>query len=198
MNGFDLTRRPGLAYQHAFDWLAVQLHSANGRAACIASLPLQRAELAQRGLAQHVLPDWPAGDTDRFSVLAAVEPATAELPRLAQMLPALPPSGRVFLIVTGPLSRFLAEHRERAAAPDFAGERAVTAVLGHGGWQVVERVGLHGAAAVAWHLAGTAAGRLGRADWQDRLHYGMRRSFARAGGAAALVCLSAQRLEVGQ
>lgn len=45
---FDPIYRPGLAYQHAFDWLALGLSVASGPVACLAQSTFEGAELLRR------------------------------------------------------------------------------------------------------------------------------------------------------
>ncbi|MEM7334917.1 MAG: hypothetical protein AAF490_22760, partial [Chloroflexota bacterium] len=63
-------------------------------------------------------------------------------------------------------------------------------------WRVTERFGLHGFRGVAWHFMGTAVGALGQTSWEDRCHFGMRRSFVEYGlgkSLTALTCLTLER-----
>ena len=116
----DPLHRPGLAYQHAFDWLAVQLHATGGRVAARATTLFHAVELLRR------LPDLPllpplapgleeaAADLglsvtapeqaaqEGLHALALIEPPHADP---ASLTASLRPGGCLYLVAPGPLGR---------------------------------------------------------------------------------------------
>lgn len=207
----DITQRPGLAYQHAFDWLAVRLHSAQGPVAYAIGGDWHLAEMASR------LPAVPTFGSNAVSMtpvsvaLGLASIPTAELTgeswaavglvepeRIEQtLLDSIPPGGRLYVVAGGRLARFLAErkaqdgHRSMTAIEVVAEARAA-------GFRVVERLGIHPPAAILEHYAGAAAMAFGRRDARDRRHFAMRRSMVtggRAAGLSALVCLAMERAQ---
>lgn len=203
----DVIRRPGLAYQHAFDWLAVRLHAATPMACWVAAgwqllemanrlpyifAPAEVPAVREAAAAALGLPDI-SGDTDGpLRAAALVEPAA--LPRNA--VQRLAPEGRLYIIAGGRAARFLAERRMNDA-PALR-ETQIVALAQARGFRVIERLGIHPLAAVADHYAGEAALALGRRDWRDRRHFAMRRDFVTDGTTAswsALVCLALERNE---
>jgi hypothetical protein len=201
---FDATRRPGLAYQLAFDWLAVRLHAA-GPVVYYVGTTWQLSEMARRlphvtalidpaaraaAAASLGLPELPGDEAGSLQAVALIEPAV--LPR--EVIDRLGPGGRLYVVAAGPLARFLAERRDGSGAP--LGARAVASAARAAGFRVVERLGIHPPAAVLAHYAGEAALALGRRDWRDRRHFAMRRDFVTTGPAvawSALVCLGLER-----
>ena len=181
----DPIRRPGLAYQHAFDWLAVSLHAAGGPVACVAASPRQMAEMARR------LPDLPGPETDTGPLAAA-----------ALMLPAgfdpalvrrLRPDGRLYAVVPGRLARFMADWERGRPAMS---ERSFIAAARENGFAVVERIAIHPPRAIVQHYAGELALRAGSRAARDRRHFAMRRDMVTAGRPAALsalICLTLER-----
>lgn len=200
--GIDVIRKPGLAYQEAFDWLAVRLQAMDGAVACSVAADWQLAEMARRLPRVPTLNNGSAG-RELFHALGLQQPEM--LPGLldaialvepAKLPPAslerLKPGGRLFIVAGGRLARFLAERRGGAATPPMS-ERALVGVTRGIGLRVVERLGIHPPAAVLHHYAGEAALALGRRDWRDRCHCAMRRDFVAVGLSvswSALVCLT--------
>lgn len=208
----DPIHRPGLAYQHAFDWLAVQLHSTPGpvaalvpaafhaaellrRLPCISLLPPLPEHLTQVGTALGNHPVTPQPENNSFSAIGWVEPLSNDAGHLQLLAQGLEPGGRLYLIAGGPLSRFLTDRRQRNDADYLSAHRAQSLLKQHG-FRVVQRLGVHGPRAIGWHYAGEAAYRLGRPAWRDRAHFAMRRDFVEPGAAnqlAALVLITAKR-----
>jgi hypothetical protein len=200
--------RPGLVYQHAFDWVAVRLRAVHGPGVCLVSRPFVSAEMSRR-LADVPLVCVPedsaliTGTLDlswipplepqegTLVAVAWIEPLEQDFVRLEAIRRWLRPDGQLYLVVSGGLARFLAERRTLAAMP-YVDERDATRGLDRQGFQVRERLGLHGSRAVAWHLLNVIATRLGRPHWQDRCYAGMRRDFVSYRGPAALACIVAE------
>jgi len=207
----DVTRRPGLAYQHAFDWLAVHLHSTDGPAAYAIGAEWHLAEMASRLPA---VPTFGSNAASLAPVSVALRLASIPLAELAgerwaavglveperierTLLDSISPGGRLYVIAGGRLARFLAERK----AQD--GHRSMTAIevvaeVRAAGFRVVERLGIHPPAAIFEHYAGMTAMAFGRRDARDRRHFAMRRSMVTGGRAAALsalVCLAMERVQ---
>lgn len=205
----DPTYRPGLAYQHAFDWLAVHLGATKGPVACLQTDPFPVTELLRRVPRAALIADGSpvAGEFDTcldlraqprrdlggatFAAVAWPEPRAARGDQLARLPDALVRGGRLYAVVGGPLARFLHERRVAGARDVMAAVGARQALAGHG-FRVVDRIGIHGLRAIAWYQISALAGRIGFAAWQDRLHFAMRRDFLAPSGPAALVCLTAE------
>jgi hypothetical protein len=203
----DVTRRPGLAWQHAYDWLAVRLYAAAEPVACSAGTAQHLAELARR------LPSMPfltAGAAMRAKVAAAlglaeirlaesastlntlglVEPTAGDLALLDQVRP----GGRLYVVGGGELARFLADRQDGAP---LLTRRVLLRMARAAGFVPVERLYVQPPAAVAQHYAGELALRAGRRAARDRRHFAMRRDMVTdnpAAGPAALVCLTLERL----
>jgi hypothetical protein len=207
MIAHDVIRRPGLAYQLAFDWLAVRLHAASGPVAYAASAAWQLVEMADRlpGVpalgatatartavaAALGLPDIPAFDTGQLWAVGLIEPA--EAPR--EIFDRLESGGRLYVVAGGALGRFLAERRVDNDFSPLSG-RAIAATARASGFRVVERLGVQPPAAVLHHYAGELVRAAGRRDVRDRRHAAMRRAMltdGRAASVSALVCLTMER-----
>lgn len=209
---FDPIHRPGLVYQHAFDWLAVQLQATAGPFAALAPGAFHARELLRRLPMLSLLPPAPDGLDQVSAVLGAtptlsepepgtlaaiawVEPAAGDVALLAQLQAWLQPRGRLYLVAGGRLSRFLAERRAYQDSQLLDARRAVAQLRRHD-FRIQQQMGLHGLRAIAWHTAGETARRLGRPALRDCAHYAMRRDFVEAGGArraAALILIMAER-----
>ena len=181
----DPIRRPGLAYQHAFDWLAVGLHAAGGPVACAVAAPWQMAEMAGR------LPELPKAEaeTDPLAAVGLVLPAAVD----PALLGRLRPDGRLYAVVAGPLARFTADWQPNA--PTLS-ERSFIAAARENGFAVVERIAIHPPRAIVQHYAGELALRAGSRVARDRRHFAMRRDMVTAGRPAALsalICLTLER-----
>ena len=107
---------------------------------------------------------------------------------LQEIVQALAPGGRLYVIFSGWLARFLPEWRR--AGPPPAVRRA-------GGWRAQQWLRQAGLATEAlygfqvplsllWGYTGLALERLGRAEWADRCHFRMRAEYV-ARGRMALV-----------
>lgn len=205
---FNPTHRPGLAYQHAFDRLAVQLNRSSGPVACLGTGAFETAELLRRAPQARLISASPALQevSDRFgtqmvppkeiedavfNTIAWAEPLAIDVPRLAEIHDWLRSGGTLHLIVGGRFARFLQE-RQRIPAGRRLDEGSARRALRVHGFRVDDRLGFHGLRAIVLHQMSTVAGRLGRIAWQDRFHYAMRRDFATRRGLAALVALRAR------
>lgn len=207
MIAHDVIRRPGLAYQIAFDWLAARLYAAGGPAAYAAGAVWHVAEMARRlpGVpalgatatarmavaAALGLPDIPASDTSQLWAVGLIEPVEA----LREIFDRLEPGGRLYVVAGGALARFLAERR---ADDEFRSlsERAFVATARAAGFRVIELLGVHPPSAILQYYAGELALAAGRRDMRDRCQAAMRRAMPANGPAAnlsALVCLTMER-----
>lgn len=209
---FDPIRRPGLAYQHAFDWLAVELQCTAGPVVALAPAAFHAAELLRRLPALALLPPAPDGLEQVAAALGAnpalLEPAPRTLAAIAWAEPEagsagqfeqvrawLQPRGRLYLVTGGRLGRFLAERRAGQGG-HLLDARDATALLRRHGFRIQQQVGLHGPRAIAWHSGGEMARRLGKPARRDRAHFAMRRDFVEASAcrrAAALTLITAER-----
>lgn len=197
----DEIRVPGLAYQHALDWLAVRLHSSPGTVACVAPAAWQVQELQRRLPAVHTLPIEPGS----CAAVAWLEPQHHAAGEFGEIVRGLQSGGRVHLVVGGLLARFLNERRAAGERTPMLSQAGAQRMLQQHGFSITERIGLHGWRSIGWHGLAGAAAAAGRHDWQDRCHYAMRRAFvetlptgsAVGRGAApapvALLCLTAER-----
>lgn len=210
----DPLLRPGLAYQYAFDWLAVQLNAAAGPTAALTAAPFHTLELLRRlpqlpflpplppeaaeaGLSWGLPPAQTAVPTPQLAAVAWLEPRRADAHQLPLLRQWLKPGGTLYLVAAGRLSRFLAEQRHGRAAADSWPAAAMGTALVQAGFQCRSAFGLHGPAAIGWHLLAQICRRLGRLHWQDRCHYALRRAFIDPRGRqpfVALTCLTLERL----
>jgi hypothetical protein len=211
---FDPVQLPGLAYRHAFDWLAVRLQAHEGAIGCLAPTTFHAAELLRRmplvpfiepvpdGLHESpvalgsdpaaTVPPEPAS----LEAIAWLEPDTTSIERLGEIRRALQPDGRLYVIAGGALVRFLVERRLGLLnGKEYLGDRRCAGALKRNDFRISERVGWHGLAAIAWHHMGETAGKMGRSDWRDRYHYAMRRDFGQQGPGRWLVALTSLAAE---
>lgn len=213
LHSFNPIQRPGLAYQHAFDWLATHLHAAGGSVACLAPSVFHGTELLRRLPSTPFLVPVPAGletaalalgiesiqtipsNQASLAAVAWIEPPGDDIKQLDRLHHILQPDGRLYLITGGKLARFLAERRRQKEENPFLNEAKAIQNLPRYGFRLVRRVGIQGLTAVAWHYAGVMTGRLGNNAWQDRCHFGMRRAFVEQDDPrfVALTCLVAER-----
>lgn len=212
---FDPISRPGLAYQHAFDWLAVRLAN-TGPAACLAPSTFCAVEMLRRLPELPFLEPLPDGldpaatalgcrspgtidpKEGELAAVAWLEPATKDLERLDDLAQILSPTARLYLIAGGPLARFLAERRTGAnGQASLLNDRVAKRTLQQHGFLIKERLGWHGLQAIGFHTLAQVALCLGRRHRRDRFHYAMRRAFGVRGSGrhlVALTCLSAERV----
>lgn len=203
-----------MAYRHAFDWLAVHLQAHEGAVGCLAPTTFHAAELLRRVPAAPFIEPVPEGlheasaalgldpvatvppEAASLAAIAWLEPDTTTIERLGEIRRALRPEGRLYVLAGGALVRFLAERRVGLLdGKEYVGDRRCKKSLARGNFRIVERVGWHGLASIAWHCMAEAAGRVGRPDWRDRYHYAMRRAFRERGSRqqlVALTCLAAE------
>lgn len=190
---FDPIRRPGLAYQHAFDWLAVQLASTPGPIAALAPTLFLATELIRRLPHVTLLQPLPSDinsaaitldvpgqltppATGALSALALLEPLTTDLVEAHRYQSLLHPEGHLYIIIGGGLASFLTEHRRIRRAHLATYQDAITA-LEKADFRIREQMQLHGPRAIVWHLISQFASRLKMTHWQDRFHFAMRRDF---------------------
>jgi hypothetical protein len=205
---FDPIQRPGLAYQHGLDWLAVNLGNAPGPIACLISSHFHLIEMLRRLPDISLLTPVPedleiaakmvslsrpriAEPNERgFAAVAWLEPCAEHRVVLPWLRRILSPEGRLFVVAGGRLGRFLTDRRR----PDFAHRDHLHAprvmpMLKHSGFNVQASVGWQDLRATGWHYLGEAARRLGRPDIRDRCHFAMRARFSNGHPAAGLVAL---------
>lgn len=211
--------RPSLEYQHAFDCCAVALQPIAGSIAVLASHPFYGRELAARldgrqarffatpawDLAPEEMRAWLGAEgtstqTDLESVAASgvVAAVWAEPEReggrkvLARIEGVMAPAGRLYVVASGPLRRYLPEWQSRAwgAAQCPAGYRATLRWLRMAGWQVEARYGFHGPRSVLWGLAVRCAAAGGRRDWADRCLAAMRAHYVVQGWISILAAVA--------
>lgn len=203
---FNPIHRPGLAYQHGFDWLAVQLQATIGPIAALVPGAFHAGELLRRLPMLSLLPPAPDGldqvsaalgaaptvlepEPGTLATIAWVEPAVGDLALLAQLQAWLQPRGRLYLVAGGRLSRFLAERRAEQDSQMLDARKAVAQLRRHG-FRIRQQLGLHGPRAIGWHYAGEAAGWFGKTALRDRAHFAMRRDFVEAGLGQHLAALT--------
>ena len=100
----------------------------------------------------------------------------------------LAPGGRLYVIVSGWLARFLPEWQAAGARParQRAGWWWTLRRLRQAGLATEELYGFQVPASLLWGYTGLALERLGRTDWADRCHFRMRAEYV-ARGRMALV-----------
>lgn len=190
------TSRPGLSFQYGYDWLAQRLHSTDGPAACLASVQAHKSEMYSR------IPSLPFLSQQKLNLAASkielpaigwVMPQNSPTLSLKTLRPWIKPGGHLHILAAGSLALFLHEQREDKRPYLSASRILQTSPLW--GWKVQEWIGLHGINGIFWHTMATAAGFLGKRDWQDRCHFGMRRSYVEHGIVRPLTALSCITLE---
>jgi hypothetical protein len=206
--------RPGLAYQYAFDWLAVQLQAAHGPVAALVTAAFHGCELLRRlpnlqfleplppmlgskALSLDINPVHTVTESTPLTAAAWVEPLRQDSHLLPTLQQQIQPGGRLYLVAGGRLARFLTERQQIGNGYAFWSANEIQVALIQSGWRVQSVFGLHGLTATAWHYLGELYGRLGQIHWRDRCHYAMRRAFVekdRRPGFTALACLTAERL----
>lgn len=206
--------RPSLAFQHAFDWLAVCLHHHRDRTGFFTCSLLAATELMNRrpetvfleqgcsyeerkdGYSESLkeIGQFPA---ESLAALGLVIPSTALELCLEQARSALRPSSSVHLVTNGPLARFLPDsHWFLGASRDFSSSY-IRRVARDAGYRITEELGIHGIPSVAWHYAAVVAETVGRTDWKDRFHVRMRERFVTQRVViqpTALLCITLQPL----
>jgi len=202
--------RPSLEYQHAFDLCAVEVHRVQGPVAVFASRPFFAREVLKRltGCEAALVPigSWGSSREDVGGLLGPEADAPvvrmAECARLQvrsvvwvepqqqggeraldHIRRILPPDGKVCVIVSGWLARFLPEWRqvERRLAEPPAGLWWTFQRLRQAGLRVETLHGFHGLSSILWSYAWRGLARLGRDDWADRCHFQMRAQYAVSG-----------------
>jgi len=96
----------------------------------------------------------------------------------------LHPTGRLWVITSGGLSRFLPEWRraEDRPARDPAGRRQTLRWLRQSGFRVQSQYGFHGPVSIFWGYASRLMECLGRGDLADRCLFRMRAGYSVSGG----------------
>jgi hypothetical protein len=212
-------QRPSLEYQYAFDLCAVALQPVAGPIAVLASHPFCGRELAARvdpaAVTLFAAPAWDlstaevhawlgaenAGtETDLESLgassVAAVvwaEPECEGGPEvLARIGQVTKPTGRLYVVTSSPLRRYLPEWQVEAWRPAQhpAGYGATIRWLRMAGWQAQERYGFHGPRSVLWGLAARLAAAGERQDWADRCLAAMRARYLVRGWQSLLAPVS--------
>ena len=212
---FDVTWRPGLAYQHAFDWLAVHLNAAGMAAAYSTQTLWQTAEIMHRLPNMPLLLPNPAdveqiansfgydsprmveSDSQNWLAVGIVTPSREQLQNLDTLLEIVPPNGSVYTIVGGLLNRFMAEQRNSYAV-EMVNETALVSTMRTAGFRVRDRLGLHTPTAAVRHYLGEISLKSGHRERRDRYHYAMRCNYVSRGysaGLSALVCLVLEHIK---
>lgn len=211
----DATHRPGLAYQHAFDWLAIRLSVSGPAAVCAIRVEWQLLQLLERipelevmgsdpemyanvahALGVDVFRQSSNGDTADNVAVGFIEPVEDDIALIREVANSIRKHGRIHFITQGLLGRYLSEQRE-SSTPASLPEATLVSLANDHRYRVTERVGFHPPAAVGHHYRGQLAASRGRLDIRDRQHFAMRRSMVSVGAAtrwSALVCLSMERL----
>jgi len=192
----DPTDRPGLAYQHAFDWLVVRLLSSPGPRAAKLNTSFHGLEVLQRcpdislleplpvGLAESAnsygigqIKTMPVPHEKKLAAVAWIEPGVNVDLFPEQLLDALLPGGFLFLISPGRFARFLAENRLNGRLKQQASTADIENYLEQNGFRIQERLALHGLRPIIWHSASQIAGWFKQKHLRDRAHYAFRRDF---------------------
>lgn len=212
----DVTRRPGLAYQHAFDWLAMRLSRKSMEStACMVREPWQLLQLLERlpnvavlepeskrrELVSQALGLTPlAIDMDEVThavtAVAIVEPAPDQADVIARLFRSMQFGSRMHIVTHGLLARFLAEQRASDQESTLSVD-TLKSLADAFGYCITEQLGMHPPAAVREHYGGVLASKVGRHSARDRRHFAMRRSMVvngRTASFSALVCLTMERL----
>jgi hypothetical protein len=200
--------RPGLEYQHALDFCAVEVYRYDQASLVAASSLFFAQELLRRldGRAVRLL----STQTENLAVLddekiqvgvwAEPERETGEQ-MLRQIQDRMDPSSRLYVITSQALSRLLPEWRTESQGPAAhpAGLRRTAGWLRRTGWAVSYVYGFHGPASIFWEQAGRLMARTGRPDIADRYHFKMRDAYIVSGAQvllAPVVVLAATRVGV--
>lgn len=192
---FARIARPGLEYQHAFDYCAVEAHRHGGPVVVAASSTFYVSQLLGRveacqpqitgadGTDAHTL----AAGSARVVVWAEPEQATGAQ-ALQNMRQLLDRDSRLYVIVSQPLARLLPEWRGAGQLPATrpAGLRRTIGWLQEQGWSIVQMYGFHGPTSIMWEMVGRLMDRAGRADLADRCHFKMRDTYI-VGGAQVVL-----------
>jgi hypothetical protein len=207
--------RLSLEYQYAFDFCAVALQRVVGPIAVLASHPFYARELGGRLDGAQVrlfaVPNWRrqpenvrawlgeqsvgAGvGLNRLSASSIAAVVWAEPEReggpelLARIGQLIAPGGRLYVVTSSPMRRFLPRWLPRGWRPAQhpAGHRATLHWLQRAGWCLERRYGFHGPRSVLWGLAARVAAAWERRDWVDRCRAAMRVHYVVRGTQAAI------------
>ena len=205
--------RPSLEYQHAFDLCAVEVHHTGGPVALLASSPFYARELLKRlaGYEAQLTPvsGWSryGADTERLLGPEVGEPDICQLESmnteattivwaepegdsgeqiLGQIHLGLAPGGRLQVITSGWLARYLPEWRRGGDRPGEhpVGLRQTTKWLRQHGFTIEGLYGFHGPSSILWGYASRLIGGAGRNDLADRWHFKMRAEYVVTGRQA--------------
>jgi hypothetical protein len=203
-----LVERPSLEYQHAFDLCAVEVHRAKEPVVVFASSPFYARELlkrlggceamllpvgdrmlsvasAQSALGPEVAWEHLGGGEEAREPVAVPVAVWAEPEReggkqvLKHIHQMLLPGGRLHIIASGWLARFLPEWRRDDDRPVQrpVGLRQAVKWLQQGGFAVEALYGFHGPASILWAYAFRLLESLGRGDLADRCLFQMRAEY---------------------
>lgn len=209
---FDVAHRPGLACQHAFDWLAHNLYQMGDDAALIAGESWQAAEMLRRFPSLTLLDPVPEGVDGIINKLGIEQPplvqsgntgfpaigvvATSNLGNIHRALKTITFTGcNLYFILEGRLARFMAEHHSNHSEQTIS-ITGLLAELEATGFQLQQRLEIQGFESAFQHYLGEIAARANRFDLRDRRHFAMRRDFVSASSSSAwstLVCLALER-----
>jgi len=210
-----LSMRPSLEYQHAFDLCAVEVRREGGAVAVFASSPFYARELLKRlnGCETGLVPigGWRASAGDIGELLAPeleqtnvetserlnvrtktalwaepeMEDGQQVLEHIAQVLL---PGGKLYVIASGWLARFLPEWKQVDRRPSERPAALWPTVkwLRQAGFKVKALWGFHGPWSILCGFASRWLAHLGRSDWADRCHFHMRAQYIVRGPQALL------------
>jgi len=192
---FAQVTRPGLEYQHAFDYCAVEAHSFGGPVIVAAGSTFYASELL--GRVEACDPLLTGADGVEASTLAAgsarvivwAEPEqTTGVQALQNLQRLLGRDGCLYVIVSQPLARLLPEWHGDSQPPATspAGLRRTIGWLRQQGWSIMQLYGFHSPASIVWEATGRLMDRAGRADLADRCHFKMRDTYIVGGAQVAL------------
>lgn len=196
-------RRAGLAYQHAYDWLASRLATANGKVTCATSAEQHTVEMSWRLPTVSFLPTSPGAKAVNrelfrppFAAIGWVMPSHAQAVTLNHLATGLRPGGKLHIVCAGLLVAQLAEYREAKESPAYMRDVQMHVDGFRAGLKTEEWIGIQGMGAFSWRLVGRLLGYAARPDWHDRYYFGMRRQLLEARWLrpfVALTCLTLER-----
>nr|MBC7245834.1 hypothetical protein [Chloroflexota bacterium] len=203
-----------MEYQYAFDLCAVEAHRTGGPIVLFASSPFYARELLKRlhgckillvaigewGLWASDLQRWLGVEVDPAAFSLApqhlnlcaycaiwAEPELADDRQVPERVrQALLPGGKLCVIFSSRLARFLPEWQGNGERPDKhpLGLQQVMQWLRHGDFAIEVLYGFHGPRSILWGYAFRLMERLGRGDLADRCLHRMRAGYVVSGWQA--------------
>lgn len=185
-----------MAYQNAFNWLAMELNKYGDKIACQTSSNAVAAEILIRLPHVSFLAPYPIDlatvaysficgkhqldrSTDRhFKAVAWIEPSKQDLYYLNGLNQSIGATGRLYLISGGPLARFMADRRTMLNGRTiYLNIKTITTVLQKSGFHIISQESWQDVQSVTWYFAGRLTRWIGRYDWGDRFWAASRRTF---------------------